>query len=243
MPLFHAPIQERRYLEPSSWHRKFCACMSLRGGCAFASLIWLGVNTYIATLSFLGYTPIFSFLHRPALITLGIISIVFSLIAAYIIYGLFKNSPAKLQSGFILLFLIVIIYLIDILVNIFIFCVQKSSYIDWCLSMSQQKIDEKIEGKAINGTIYQIDDLLPSLNVYNCQKLWENEIKFSIAVFMVMTICYGYWTLCVFYYYGKLRDLFSYQSFLFNGNIANNLHGPNNPLPQHMFKNINSSKK
>ncbi|KAI9487748.1 MAG: hypothetical protein EXX96DRAFT_605646 [Benjaminiella poitrasii] len=242
MPLFHTPIQERRYLEPSTWHRKFCACMSLRGGCTIASIIWLGVNTYIAVLSFQGYTPIFSYLNKPALFTFGSLSIAFSLVAAYILYGLFKNSPSRLQIGVFLLFLIVFIYLIDVIVNIFMFCIQKPSYIEWCLLSSQGKVNEKIEGISMNGTLHQFEDPIPALNIYNCQKLWEDEVKFSIAIFVVMTICYGYWTLCVFYYYDKLRDLFSYESFLFTGNFMNYLYGPSGLLPQHMFKNINPSK-
>lgn len=32
---------ERRYEDGNPFNRKFCACMSLRGGCALACTIWL----------------------------------------------------------------------------------------------------------------------------------------------------------------------------------------------------------
>lgn len=84
---------------------------------------------------------------------------------------------------------IVPIYLIDILANIFIFGIQKSAYMDWCLESSRGVVDEVVQGVALNGTIYVIDPL-PTMNIYNCQKLWEDELKFSIAIFVVMSVCY-----------------------------------------------------
>lgn len=31
---------------------------------------------------------------------------------------------------------------------------------------------------------------ITSLDTYNCQKLWEDELKFSLAILIIMTICY-----------------------------------------------------
>jgi hypothetical protein len=89
----------------------------------------------------------------------------------------------------IFLIFIVPIYLIDILVNIFIFGIQKTAYMKWCLESSKGIVDEVIQGVALNGTIFAIDPL-PDMNIYNCQKLWEDELKFSIAILLVMSVCY-----------------------------------------------------
>jgi hypothetical protein len=80
------------------------------------------------------------------------------------------------------------VYLIDIIANIFIFGIQKSAYMDWCLESSQGIVDEVVQGVAVNGTVYIIDPL--PTNIYNCQKLWEDELKFSIAILLVMFACY-----------------------------------------------------
>ncbi|KAI8637710.1 hypothetical protein BD408DRAFT_447381 [Parasitella parasitica] len=237
MVLFHKPVTfEQRYLDPKAYRRKWCTCMSLRGGCALACAIWLGVNVYIAALSFQGYTPIFSFLNRPALITLGSISIVFALVAAWILYGLFVNLPNKLQSGAALLIFTVPIYLADIFANIIIFGVQKPQYMDWCLQSSQNVVDETMQGINLNSTYYNIETLPPT-TVYNCEKLWEDEIKFSIAVFFLMGFCYIYWTMCVFFYYEKLRELFPDNS-TYLGGYMNYLFRQNRMLPQHSFANV-----
>lgn len=87
------------------------------------------------------------------------------------------------------LFFIVPIYLLDILANIFIFGIQKSLYMDWCLQSSQNIVDETMQGLNMNNTYYTIETLPPT-NIYNCQKLWEDEIKFSLAIFILMMVCY-----------------------------------------------------
>lgn len=87
------------------------------------------------------------------------------------------------------LMLIIFIYLIDMIVNIFLFGIQKSSYMDWCLSISHNQLDEIVEGTAMNGTLLEISDL-PNINIYNCQKLWEDELKFSLVIFLLMLFCY-----------------------------------------------------
>lgn len=60
---------------------------------------------------------------------------------------------------------------------------------DWCLQSSQNRVDETMQGLNMNNTLYTIETLPPT-NIYNCQKLWEDEIKFSLAIFILMTVCY-----------------------------------------------------
>jgi hypothetical protein len=76
--LFQTGGFEQRIEDANPFHRKFCGFMSLRGGCAVACAIWVvssssllyyrlliliyssliqkGLNTYIATIAFMGYT-------------------------------------------------------------------------------------------------------------------------------------------------------------------------------------------
>lgn len=215
--------------------------MSLRGGCAVACAIWLGVNTYIGTISFMGYNPIFSFLNWPALIVLGSFSIVFGLVALLILYGLFVDTPGALQPGVAFLFFIVPIYLIDILANIFVFGIQKPMYMNWCLSNSKGNLNENIvvmTGEPPARSMINPTEIT-SLDTYNCQKLWEDELKFSLAILIIMTICYTYWCVCVFHYYEKLRDLF--PKLMPNGGFMGYLGAPQRFLPQ-AYRNEPPSK-
>ncbi|KAG2213970.1 hypothetical protein INT47_001240 [Mucor saturninus] len=233
------PISEVRYENGNPFNRKFCGCMSMRGGCAIACAIWLGVNTYIATISFQGYNPIFSFLNRPALYVLGSLSIVFGLVAFVLLYGLFVDKARPLEIGVLLMSFIVPIYLLDILANVFVFGIQKSLYMDWCLTNSRDTSSENlwiIYDDALNSREFDPSST-SSLNTFNCQKLWEDEIKFSIAIFITMSICYIYWALCVFHYYRKIYELFPQM-------VPNPFmnYAPTRILPTHFYSNHPPSK-
>ncbi|KAI8078105.1 uncharacterized protein B0P05DRAFT_637624 [Gilbertella persicaria] len=241
---FQRPVSESRYLDPNPLRRKFCGCMSLRAGCAVACAIWIGINIFIAAESFQGYTPIFSFLNKPALITYGSLSIAFALVALLVLYGLFVDTPLALQAGVVFLVFIIPIYLLDMLANVFIFGIQKPSYLDWCSTSSiSQMLDERISGASTNGTVSTLDSIIPPIPIYHCQKLWEDEIKFSLAVWIIMCICYIYWGMCVFYYYEKLRELFPIQSSYPSGGFMNYLYAPGRFLTPYSFRNTAPSSK
>lgn len=48
------PVSEVRYTDKNPFNRKFCGCMSLRGGCAAACAIWL-VSLFIKILLYCTY--------------------------------------------------------------------------------------------------------------------------------------------------------------------------------------------
>ena len=63
-------------------------------------------------------------------------------------------------------------------------------YLTWCTeSASESMLDESVSSITNNGSTYVVN-LPDPLPVYHCQKLWEDEIKFSLAVWIVMCICY-----------------------------------------------------
>lgn len=211
------PHIETKYEDNNKFHRKFCGIMSLRGGCGIACAIWIGLNTYIATTAFLGYTLMFSHLDKTALIVLGSISIFFGLVALFILFGLFVDRPGILQLGFLLLVITVPIFLMDILGNTILFGVQKANYMDWCLGQSIGQVDEKII--ATNGSQIQINyqSAMNNSDLFHCHKLWEDEIKFSLCLLIVMSVCYIYWSACVFYYFDKLRGIMTFNGIMPTG--------------------------
>ncbi|CAO3683285.1 hypothetical protein G6F70_000436 [Rhizopus microsporus] len=210
------PRIETKYEDDNRFHRKFCGFMSLRGGCGIACAIWIGLNTYIATTAFLGFTPIFSYLDKTALIIMASISIFFGLVALFILYGLFVDRPGHLQLGFLLLVLTVPVFLADVFANIILFGVQKSSYMNWCVGQSRGHVDETITVVFVNGSQIQFDYQPTSNNddLFNCHKLWEDEIKFALAILIVISICYVYWSACIFYYFDKLRGIMAFNGIM-----------------------------
>lgn len=65
-------------------------------------------------------------------------------------------------------------------------------YMSWCLSNSKGSLNENIvvvTGEPPAQSMINPTEIT-SLDTYNCQKLWEDELKFSLAILVIMTICY-----------------------------------------------------
>ncbi|GAA5799328.1 hypothetical protein HPULCUR_004741 [Helicostylum pulchrum] len=129
------------------------------------------------------------------------------------------------------------VYLLDMVANIFIFGVQKSLYMEWCMRDSKGISNEiiMIVSEASTGAVIVDPTNITSLDTYNCQRLWEDELKFSIAVLITMTI---YWAFCVLHYYQKLRNLFPQRS-IYAGFMN---YAPTRFLPGHLYNNHPPSK-
>ncbi|KAI8144903.1 hypothetical protein BJV82DRAFT_667444 [Fennellomyces sp. T-0311] len=146
--------------------------------------------------------PVFSYLNEIALIVLGVICVVMVAVAFYDLFALFvvslslllaqststdaetKESTYLLRLAHRVTWAIVILFLVDFFANIVLFGIQKRHYEDWCMDA------------------YQGEEISPS--VFNCDKLWEDELKLGIAVFIVLCICYLYWATCLWSYAQKI---------------------------------------
>ncbi|KAI7866142.1 hypothetical protein BDF14DRAFT_1816599 [Spinellus fusiger] len=196
-----------------TYTRKFCGCMSLRGGSALACTLWLAIHLYVCVLSFQQKSPIFSYLDKNATIILAVICLVFSFAALMGLFSLFVNKPALLQHSHRLIWWIVIVFLIDMLVNSILFGIQWSQFNAWCVDRSRSRTDEEISATFANGTSIQLT-LTPSLmgsDLYNCNRLWQDELKFSIAIYIMLMICYTYWALCMWSYTQKQKIVLHYE--------------------------------
>lgn len=184
--------------------------MTLRAGCSVAAVIWLGLNTYFAATAFYGYSDLFSFLDRRALIVMGSICIFFSLSSLCLIYALFYEIPSTLSLAALMIIISVILHLIDILANIILFGIQIPQYLNWCLENAETLVDESASVELGQGGMIRVDyhpsSYTPEL--FNCRLLWEAEMKFSIAIFIVMSLCYIYWLICILSYQEKIYYIY-----------------------------------
>ncbi|KAI8985334.1 hypothetical protein BDB01DRAFT_80522 [Pilobolus umbonatus] len=217
MPLFEIIVHTAPQLHNDYFYsKKFCNCMSLRAGCSIAGMIWLGLNTYLATASFYGDSPLFSSLDHRALIAMGSICVFFALSSLILIYALFLDEKTSLQVAVTLVFVSILLHLIDILASIILFGTQYSTYLTWCVQSAKERVDESVSVHLQSGYINVLYS--PSLfppDSFNCRLLWENEIKFSIALFIVIFIIYLYWFICVLSYYEKISCLYDRNNRLF----------------------------
>ncbi|KAI9496347.1 hypothetical protein BDB00DRAFT_143749 [Zychaea mexicana] len=179
-----------------SYTRKFCGCMSLQGGGILACLIWLGINLYVTILSFQSRSPVFSYLDYHALMVTGSICIIFLVAALFAMFALVTNKPAILRLAHRSMWVVVFIFVINFFIDIILFGVQRPQFNDWCVSSSRELL-----GSSVNSTA--VEEPQDDSNLYNCNKLWEDELKFAIVLFIMITICYMYWALCLWSYTQK----------------------------------------
>ncbi|CAO3599480.1 unnamed protein product [Absidia cylindrospora] len=210
------PQQQSRTLHAAhSYTRKFCGCMSLRGGCTVACFIWTGLNLYGCILAFQGRSPIFSYIDRTALLIQGAICLIFVLVALFAFFAVFVNMPGSLSFAHRSVWLMVITFLIDYFVNMVLFGVQQSQFQDWCIDKSREAVNSElsnvIASNSNNGTTVQLtfSPNVPGSDLYNCTRLWQDEVKFSVITFVMIAVCYVYWATCLWSYEQKVLVLFT----------------------------------
>ncbi|SAM03011.1 hypothetical protein [Absidia glauca] len=241
------PQQRSRTLHAAhSYTRKFCGCMSLRGGCTVASFIWTGINLYGCILAFQGRSPIFSYIDRTALMIQGAICLIFVLVALFAFFAVFVNMPGSLSFAHRSIWMIVIVFLIDFFVNMVLFGVQQPQFQDWCINKSRGSIRTELQSVVLsnNGTQLSFTANVPGSDLYNCTRLWQDEVKFSVITFVMMAVCYVYWATCLWSYEQKVLVLFS--SELQQGAIEdsarmanlNSMNGMMNMKPGKMNENV-----
>ncbi|KAL1927714.1 hypothetical protein VTP01DRAFT_3535 [Rhizomucor pusillus] len=183
--------------------RKFCGCMSLRGGCAFACALWVGIDLYVAILAYQTRNPIFSYLDYYAFMVMGTISLIFVVTAFFGLFALFVDSPYLIHFAHRITWVAVSLFLTNFFADIIIFSVQEQQYQNWCSNKSRDSVDEAVTTEA--GVHVAATLIVEAVSdYYNCHKLWQDELKLAIAMFIVMTICYIYWATCLWSYAQKL---------------------------------------
>lgn len=80
---------------------------------------------------------------------------------------------------------VVFIFLTDLFVNVIVYGVQRPQFNDWCVNRSRDLLDTNNNGTQINFTPNQAGS-----DLYNCNKLWEDELKFAIVLYIMISICY-----------------------------------------------------
>ncbi|KAG2177974.1 hypothetical protein INT43_003227 [Umbelopsis isabellina] len=205
---------------------KWCGCMSLRGGSAFAAVVWLGLNIYLTVLSFEARSPIYSDLNFNALMVTGVICLLFCLGSLFTLFALFQNRPPTVRMAHQLTWLCVFAFLTDAFINIIVFGILHGDFQNWCMDRSKGYVDEQITAILGNGTQITMS-FTPSqdgTDIYNCQKMWEDELKLGIVVWIVFALVYIYWATCLWSYSQKKKLLEIYTIQMNNNpNVMMNL--------------------
>jgi hypothetical protein len=83
-------------------------------------------------------------------------------------------------------------FLTDAFINIIVFGVLQGDFQTWCMNRSKGYVDEQITAILGNGTQITMN-FTPSqdgTDIYNCHKMWEDELKLGIVVWIVFALVY-----------------------------------------------------
>ncbi|ORX44964.1 hypothetical protein DM01DRAFT_1386759 [Hesseltinella vesiculosa] len=217
----------RRYLHTySPVLRKCCGCIHLRAGAMIMCFVWMGLSMYFAAISFQHKSPFFSFMSDAAMLIFGTINLFFACLAGYAAFTIFHNQIYFIQQVTIWVTLGVLTVVIDTIVNVVIFIVIRSSYLDWCIGSAYESLEQGVSQALGNNTT----NINFFTDFYNCDRTWEDELKFAILCAVMMTLFYGYWALCFYSYYRKKFGNPMQPSMLQNQMTDPVLHQLNNPV-------------
>lgn len=107
-----------------------------------------------------------------------------------------QNTPRQLKVSHRLTWTIVIVFLICYFVNMILFGVQKPQFDQWCINKSRQDTSNYIFSTPPNNSTLLPNSQLEftsrgnGLSLYNCTRLWEDEVKFSVVVFVILFTVY-----------------------------------------------------
>ncbi|KAI8068629.1 hypothetical protein BC940DRAFT_298649 [Gongronella butleri] len=218
---------KRRYLHTTSpVLRKCCGCIHLRAGSMITCFVWMGLSMYFAVVSFQHKSPFFSYMSDAGILVFGTCNLFFAIMAGYAAFTLFHNQFRYIEQVALWMLLAVAIVLIDTTVNVVIFIVIRSDYEAWCVGSAYQYLEQGVE-VALNTNNTNINFFT---DFYNCNRTWEDELKFSILCCVMMIVFYIYWAIC-FYSYSMKKRANVFQPALMQGQFADPvLHQLNNPI-------------
>ncbi|OBZ88536.1 hypothetical protein A0J61_03415 [Choanephora cucurbitarum] len=175
-------------------------------------------------------------------------------ITLFVFLASIKRSPWQLRRSHRLTWVMVIIFLTDLFVSIVLFGVQKQQFRDWCVQNSREDVssfltsEEPYKNSFNSSTPIIFASKQPNNNnIYNCEKLWEDEIKFACILYVILFTLYVHFAFCFWRYtqerwsaYEAMMRLNMMQNESMVPNIYNNTLPSNNANT--MMMNISSSQ-
>ncbi|KAI7894492.1 uncharacterized protein EV154DRAFT_415211 [Mucor mucedo] len=87
--------------------------------------------------------------------------------------------------------------LIVTLVNFILFIKGKNEFTVWCIEQSKDTIEKIYTADHKNTTSFPVDRLNGSTDIYNCERLFQDEVKWGLICLIVMFVVYIHWILII----------------------------------------------
>ncbi|KAI8973283.1 hypothetical protein BDF20DRAFT_914753 [Mycotypha africana] len=122
--------------------------------------------------------------------------------------------------------------------NLVVFGVQKGDFLQWCVGKSRQETESYLFNSPpsnhtfLTSSHLNFIDRKNGMGLYNCSRLWEDEIKLSVIVFIIMFITYIHFAVC-FWCYTQDRMREYEEALAFELTNSSMMHNHNNNMMMH----------
>ncbi|CEP10322.1 hypothetical protein [Parasitella parasitica] len=160
-----------------------------------AQMLWLHI-TEIWMCDYMCYMGVFfTYMINGPIIAYGLVNLGLSIVAMGGIVVLVTGSYHHIKTLSHAIFVAVFGVIVDAFANVVVFITQKDNYQAQCVAQASTTISSNLNNASFdNRTDY-----------YNCNSLWQNELKFSIIFLVLQFAFYCYWSLCIYSFSLVLR--------------------------------------
>ncbi|CAO3699668.1 unnamed protein product [Rhizopus microsporus] len=175
-----------------------CGCIDSSANDIIVCFFWAALSFYFAVLAFLQKSPFYSYVQTVPLVVFGAVNLLFGIVTLCgIVLLLFRPRIDVRIMGMYqsrkTVFTITanaIAVLIVTLINFILFVIDKDGFFHWCITSSASYVTEVYDQMNSNSTKVPPITLENGSDLYNCERLYENEVKWAFLCFVVMSIVY-----------------------------------------------------
>ncbi|KAI7902448.1 uncharacterized protein BX663DRAFT_511107 [Cokeromyces recurvatus] len=182
-------------LNPMLAEPKCCLCIPLRFGCILICIIWAAFSMYMAIISFQSSSIFYTYMSSASITVFGVVNLILALVSISGIFIIITNVNRYVRTFSHAIFVSVFIVLVDAFVNIILFIKYQNNFHHDCIQDSSHSIVQNVNNTLKNDTMPQFDF---TQDYYNCQNLWQDELKFGIIFYVLMFAFYVYWSFCIY---------------------------------------------
>ncbi|KAK4519816.1 uncharacterized protein ATC70_010058 [Mucor velutinosus] len=191
-----------------------CGCISGEKNSLIVCFCWAGISFYFAILAFMNKSPFYSYIDEVALVAFGTINLLFGIVTlCSMVIFLIRMNVMRMQGVGVFgvidkskrtVFAITanaLGVLIITLVTFILFIIDKRSFNDWCIGSSADYVKDVYIDYHPNSTVTTLTSLNSTLtsttDAYNCERLFQDEVKWSLLCMVVMYVVYIHWILII----------------------------------------------
>ncbi|EPB86234.1 hypothetical protein HMPREF1544_06962 [Mucor circinelloides 1006PhL] len=175
-------------------------------GATISCIIWMGLSLYFAIISFQAKSPFYSYINTTAIYIFGTINLVFFGVCLGTLLPIYFKSYHGIKRATLFIFVALSFLLLDMFINTILFIVDRNGYLNWCIRSASGNLDSILQQNQLEMNDTKESGFSTEMgDFYNCSRTWEDELKFSIMMTVVMIMVYSYWAISLHSYSHKLR--------------------------------------